>query len=451
VIAAAIATSGCSKGTRLDWPNFVLITLDTARADHLGCYGYFRDTSPAIDALAAESAVFERCIVPMATTLPSHVSILTSTYPIEHGILANLSSGNRRFQSTGQLQSFAEACKDAGYRTAAFVSAAPVKRATGIAAGFETFNEPEEIRRGADETTDSVLAWIDTLSASPFFIWVHYFDPHRLYLAPEPFRSMYLFDEALERHMRERGIPDSLVISLSEPVEDVRASINSYDGEIRFMDHALGRLLDRLRSRPDWNETVVLLIGDHGEGLGQHEWLAHGTTWEEQVRTPMMIRAPGLDARRIAELVSSVDALPTLLGLVESDAFAGFRQQASGRDVLARGWRPRAVLSQESGRRFLGLERRKALTSNGWKYVRVERRIGEFHEELYDLRSDPHELGSVHENHPEIVRALADSIERILSLQEKRASLLQGSAETVEEFADSGLIEELRSLGYVED
>ena len=162
-LAVCLALAGCRQ--RIDvsgHPNIVLITLDTTRADHLGAYGYFRDTSPRIDAFAEESIVFEHAIAPMATTLPTHVSILTATYPLEHGVLANVMHGGRRFVPAAGLRSFATVCREQGYRTAAFVSAAPLKRDSGIQAGFEEFFEPEKgeasVRAGV--TNKELFRWL---------------------------------------------------------------------------------------------------------------------------------------------------------------------------------------------------------------------------------------------------------------------------------------------------
>ena len=197
LLAVCLALAGCREGIDVSGhPNIVLITLDTTRADHLGAYGYFRDTSPRIDAFAEQSIVFEHAIAPMATTLPTHVSILTATHPLEHGVLANVMHGGRRFVPAAGLRSFATVCREQGYRTAAFVSAAPLKRDSGIQLGFEVFDEPDEseAERSGGQTSDAALRWLAGLEAGPFLLWVHYYDAHWPFAAPAPFGGRYRTD-----------------------------------------------------------------------------------------------------------------------------------------------------------------------------------------------------------------------------------------------------------------
>ncbi|MBU0638788.1 MAG: sulfatase-like hydrolase/transferase [Planctomycetes bacterium] len=141
-------------------PNIVLISVDTLRADHLGCYGYFRDTSPNIDAFAREALFFEQAFCTMSVTLPSHVSLFTGLYPLEHGILANIEHGGVPFGWRTRVKTFAQFVSEAGYETAGFVSALPLKRDTGIAAGFEFFSQPRKMTRSAEETNQAALAWL---------------------------------------------------------------------------------------------------------------------------------------------------------------------------------------------------------------------------------------------------------------------------------------------------
>jgi hypothetical protein len=144
----------------------------------------------------------------MATTLPTHVSILTATHPLEHGVLANVMHGGRRFVPAAGLRSFATVCRKQGYRTAAFVSAAPLKRDSGIQVGFEIFEEPDEsaAERSGGQTTDAALRWLAGLEAGPFLLWIHYYDAHWPFAAPAPFGGRYHTDPSLERYIAERRI-----------------------------------------------------------------------------------------------------------------------------------------------------------------------------------------------------------------------------------------------------
>ena len=179
-------------------PNIILVSIDTLRADHLGCYGYFRETSPNIDAFAAEAVLFERAYSAMATTLPSHLTMLIGMHPIEHGVVANIDDGGVAFTSGPGLRSVAEVARDNGYATAGFVSATPLKRISGIHVGFETFDEPQGATRDAKTVTDAALSWLGQHYDEPFFLFVHYYDPHVPYAPPSPYREMFQTDNELE-------------------------------------------------------------------------------------------------------------------------------------------------------------------------------------------------------------------------------------------------------------
>jgi arylsulfatase len=451
-LAVCLGLLGCRSGVdTAGYPNIVLVTLDTTRADHLGTYGYFRDTSPRIDAFAEQSIVFENAIAPMATTLPTHVSILTGTYPLEHGVLANVMHGGRRFVPAAGLRSFAMLCRKQGYHTAAFVSAAPLKRDSGIQVGFEIFDEPEEsaAERSGGETTDAALRWLAGPKAGPFLLWVHYYDAHWPFAAPAPYDGRYRTDATLERYIAERRIAAA---SSREGVgrEEARPALNAYDAELRYQDFQVGRLLDALRARHDWDRTAVVLVGDHGEGLSQHGHAAHGGTWNEQLRSPLLIRAPGHAPRRLAEPISLVDTLPTLLGLLDAPALEGLLEQASGRDVLAGGIEFEAVLSQDTARPSKAGAYRFALTSTRWKYFQIHD-AEQISEELYDLEADPFELTDVSRQHPETTQRLRAELVAQLEEQTKRAEQLGGGNRPQTRATDPSILEQLRALGYLEE
>jgi len=452
LLLVVLLLSLCHCGERLSQPNIVLITLDTTRADHLGCYGYFRETSPSIDSFAAESVLFERCIVSVAMTLPTHVSILTSTFPLEHGIGSNVSLGGRTVHFTDRFRSFAQVCRDAGYRTGAFVSATPVKKETGIGAGFEVFDQPEGARRRADETTDAALRWLAEMGDEPFFLWVHYFDPHRPLDPPPPFDTLFTTDAPLEAFIEERRIADFSERPLrGGKVDDTRESINAYDAEIRFMDEQFGRLIRGLDGIDGRTKTAVLVIGDHGEGLGQHGESAHGGTWEEQLRVPMMIRAPGLEPSRVARLHAAADAFPTLLGLVEAPLLRSFLVGASGRDVLADDFVESSVLSQDTAEKREMPEYRVSLTSGRWKYIHYMSREAEAEDKLFDLAADPFELTDVRAAYPEKGEEMLQRIYERIDEFQRRGEILRQGMEEPTLMLDSTLADELRALGYLSE
>ena len=426
-------------------PNVVLITIDTLRADHLGCYGYFRKTSPNIDALAAESVLFENCSVPMATTLPSHVSMLTGTWPIEHGVLANVSHGGKVFKPAPGARSLAQALSEIGFATAGFVSAKPLRRHSGIDAGFATYDDPQGAARFGALTTDRALAWLEqhkrAAGDQPYFLWLHLFDPHDPYTPPPKYRGAFRADAALDQFLLEREMAESSRRPGGQQVFTLPAH-DGYDAEILYADAQVGRLLDALRESGDLERSAVVLLTDHGEGLGQHAAPGHGLIWNEQVHSAWLMRAPGLAPRRVAARVSSVDFLPTLLANVALPGLEALAQQCSGEDVLAPQFAGRPQFSQTSARLIqFGQPVRHCITRDRWKLH--WRSAGD--PLLYDLQADPHELADLAQQEPEVVERLRLELMQHLQTLATRATAL-GAGEEIE--LDAATLKALNDLGY---
>ncbi len=322
---SAFGVVGCRGGSSLEErPNVLLVTIDTLRADHLHSYGFPLETSPNLDALAAESVVFERAIAASSSTAPAHASIMTSKYVREHSV------GYRNGGSVLEgATTIAEVFRGAGFRTAAFVSNDVLRRRTGLDRGFEVYDDTLPKRsprrmlfeRIAEDTTKSALRWLDSIGEAPFFLWVHYIDPHGPYAPPPEFLGRFRLDPApgeqplpvLPDVSGYRGIPDYQAIEgLSLPSQYQ----SRYADEILYADHWVGRLIEAVDSVS--GETIVLVTADHGESLGEHErYFVHfWTTTPENAHVPLILRAPGLPAERRRELVSHVDVMPTLLELV---------------------------------------------------------------------------------------------------------------------------------------
>ncbi len=445
----ALALAGCSDGSAgLDHPNVILISVDTLRADHLGCYGYFRDTSPNIDRLAAESIVFERAYATMATTLPSHASMFTGRYPLEHGILANLVHGGRLFGWKKDMLSFAQVAKDEGYTTAGFIGAAPLKSATGISLGFDHWNEPELRERIAEEMVDEVVPWLEDHARERLFLFVHFYDPHWKHKPPEPYRSLYESDDELDAWLAERGIAESAVRSQGVVVSNTRREVNRYCGEIAYTDAQLGVLFDELRRLDLWDDSIVILVSDHGEGLNQHDWASHGLVWEEQLRVPMLIRLPGgrgdLPAR-FEPLVSLVDLFPTVMARMRpyrTPLARQFLAQATGVDVLAPDFTARPVFAQRTKREVAkDPGTMYALTGEDWKFIH-EPELGSH---LYDRRADPHERKNLAAELPDRAAEARDLLFSTLDEQTRRGDLLESGDGTE---LDADTLRQLQELGY---
>jgi len=192
--------------------------------------------------------------------------ICAASHAYETGVLANTGAGGKEFRPTRDLRSLAQVLQENGYRTAAFVSATPLKRYSGLSVGFDIFDQPERTQRRAEATNAAVLQWLETSDEEPFFLWVHYFDPHKPYHAPAPFSTKYRPEPRLDHYLSERKFDNGRNDGSVDRVN------NRYDGEVSYVDHQLGRLLAELRSHPaSWKRTILVVLGDHGEGCRSSE------------------------------------------------------------------------------------------------------------------------------------------------------------------------------------
>ena len=322
--ALALALLGCGPAGP---PDVLLVSVDTLRADFLGSYGFAQPTSPAIDALAAESALFERAIAAAPTTAPAHASLLTSRYPREHSV--GYLTGQTRL---AELATLAEHFGAGGYARAAFVSNPNLRRRLGFDRGFEHFddelpqaeaNRPGHYERVAEATTARALEWLAQSGGErPRFLWVHYQDPHGPYAPPEGHAGRF----ALAPEPGEQALPVN-------PDQDGRGGIPSYQAlgalrlpsqyrsryadEIFYADASIGRLLAAAERRAGRRGLAVLLTADHGEYMGEGGvWFSHfHNALPPLAHVPFLLRAPGIPPQRRREPVSHVDALPTLLEL----------------------------------------------------------------------------------------------------------------------------------------
>jgi arylsulfatase A-like enzyme/Tfp pilus assembly protein PilF len=396
-------------------PNVLLITIDTVRADHVGCYGYGQIKTPTLDALAHDGVVFERAISQVPLTWPSHAAILTGTYPFQNGVQ----------DFTGQpleprFRSVAQSFQQAGYATGAVVSAFVLDRSWGLARGFDFYDDRFSaetfaakdiglVDRKAGESVDHAITWLKKRPAAPFFFWLHLYDPHSPYDPPEPFRSAY----------RDRP----------------------YDGEIAYADQELGRLIAYLKQNHLYDSTLVVMLSDHGESLGEHGEKEHGFfVYNATVHIPLIVKPPagsGIRPGRVARPVETVAVAPTLLEL------AGLKNDLS---------------DQEKGRRGLfgaDVEKRDAaysetfypFSSFGWSPLHATE-TAKYHyieapqPELYDVETDPGEKNNLATQQAGAAAVLKD---KITKLQQEHPF----SAATAGSGLSPDAQEKLRALGYV--
>lgn len=443
LLVLVVVLTSCA-GSADDPYDIILISIDTIRADRLGCYGYFRNTSPNLDAFAREATIFDRCLSPMATTLPAHLSLMTATYPDEHSVLANARDAGRRFVPNPLLRTFAELAGEQGYATAAFVSATPVKSHSGLQAGFQVFDESDEAERRAGETNRAVFQWLKKPLQDPRFLWVHYFDPHTTYDPPAPYDTLFSEEPPLYRYLSERRFYKGEIIQSADTLNTV-AITNRYDGEVRYLDEHIGELFDELRASGRWDRTVVIVAGDHGEGLGQHGEMHHGSIWHEQLQVPLIIKFPGRDSGRDATLLSLVDVFPMVTAAVDWNGREALFAQTS-----SRAWKREAnsyVMGQSSAAGNPGARASDmySLTGARWKFVW---RGGES-EQLFDLQRDPFELEDVARSHPDTVKMLQAKLHAQINSRDRNSERFWSERPPRPDLLSPETVQELRSLGYL--
>lgn len=306
---------GSSEGKPVERPNLVLITLDTTRADRLGCYGYQHETSPSLDRLAQESVLYTRAYATSSWTLPSHGSIFTGKLPTSHGaqydpegplsiiqgIEGHPAWGNFRARTLSEDElTLAEVLSDAGYATAGVVGGPWMKRVFGLDRGFEFYDDSQisELNgRPAADVVRSTVEWLEKEREEPFFLFLNFFDPHEPYQAPQEFRDRILAHRRVPRH-KMTGV--------------------LYDAEILYMDHHIGVLIEKLRELDFYERSWIIVTADHGELLGDNGLFGHGTSLSEaEIRVPLMVKKPGEAPSGSAGVrdtpVLLTDILPTIL------------------------------------------------------------------------------------------------------------------------------------------
>ncbi|HEY5659084.1 MAG TPA: sulfatase [Myxococcota bacterium] len=442
-LAFGLAACGASGG---EPRNVVLLVIDTLRADHLGLYGYERPTSPQIDAWAARGAVFDRAMATSPWTLPSFGSLFTGQLPSRHtaGFLGATSGGERGFVTLdASVRSLAEILGEAGYATVAIANNPFLDPEFEISRGFEVYDhEPGsegEIRR-ANAIVDRAFDWLDHRSdARPFLMLVHFFDPHINYDPPDGVRGRFAGDYAgpLESPISDLKAIRAGRIPLG--ARDRAFIVSTYDEEILFVDAQAGRLLAGLRSRGCLEDTIVVLVSDHGEEFWDHGGFEHGhSMFQELLRVPMIVWGPGIPPQRIAEPVSIADVFPTALealGLPAVEALAS----RSLWGVLTRGEAPPVQDLIAEGNLY-GPEHKSLIRWPHKLVFDVESRRAK----LFDLEADPSETRDIAAAQPALAKALLSALDA--QLREASLARMQHRAADLDESTK----EKLRALGYLD-
>jgi arylsulfatase A-like enzyme len=390
----------------------ILISIDTCRADYLSCYGYSRQTTPNIDQIAEEGIVFKNALAPIPLTLPAHCSMLTGTYPLYHGVHDNLDYSFAQFNTT-----IAEILRTRGYATAAIVSSFILDRQFGTNQGFDNYNDKfehptgpgEALQRRGDEASRFARAYLEQHRDEPFFLFLHYFDPHDAYIPPEPFASEY--------------------------------ADNLYAGEIAYTDHCIARVIDKLKSLDLYDSSLIIILGDHGEALTDHGETYHGYyIYQSTVRVPFIIRPPKCrKPKAVNSIVSLVDVVPTILGYLGIDIPA----HVQGQDLSAfsAGKIPvknnRYVYCESFEGTKYGCNPLLGLADERFKYIETTR------QELYDLTHDPLEENNLVNKEQKRALLMQNRLQEMMS----RLILVQPADAKAE--IDDQTRTRLESLGYV--
>lgn len=405
------------KGSEL---NLLFFTLDTTRADHIGCYGYSLVETPVIDNLARNGILFKNAISQAPLTLPSHSSIFTGTYPFYHGV-----RDNGGFYLEPEHTTLAELLNKRGWATSAFIGAFVLDSRWGLDQGFDYYYDNfdftkykkiglDTVQREGGEVINAFFDWLEKNDQQRFFSWIHLYDPHTPYEPPEPYKTKY------------SGTPWGL-----------------YDAEIAYVDFLIGEVLEKLNRKNLQKNTIIVIVGDHGESLGEHHENTHGFfIYDAAVSVPLIIQIPSsqLKGKLIEFQVETVDIMPTILqilGLPVPDETQGksFISLLTGEEESTE----RLAYSETYYPRYhYGWSELKSLRSLQYKYIRAPR------PELYDLTLDPGEQRNIYNQKLSVGRRFEQELK---SLEEKMSA--RGIEEKGPQKMDAEAREKLMALGYI--
>ena len=420
--------------------NLIVLSVDTLRADHLGCYGYERDTSPAIDAFAERGTLFEDALTPASWTVPAHASLFSGLYPRSHGV------DNLKKRLPPDAPTMAELFGAAGFDTAAIVNVYFLGEHSTLSRGFDTtgqFPPKGDASFGGDSVSprlfDAAEAWL-VQRDEPFFLFLHSYDVHASYQARDEFSAQFCgdYDGPVDGTGGQLFMYNEGRVEGEWGDDDARRLIDLYDSGLRQFDAELASFLAFLDESGLAEDTLVVLTSDHGEAFLEHGFVMHGRTlYEEELGVPLVLVGPGVPAGlRIAGDVSLVDVLPTLLG-VFGLATPG---HVEGVD-LSPSWRGATVPDRPLFFETVGGPRddapQRALRAGRFKLYRDER---DGTVRLFDLAADPGERGDVGAAHPEVLERLTAELQEF---EQARREVEPAGELTTRE------IEALRLLGYL--
>ncbi|MBN2377430.1 MAG: tetratricopeptide repeat protein [Sedimentisphaerales bacterium] len=414
ILAASLQFICRTKLISKEIRNVILISIDTCRADRLSCYGYPLQTTPNIDALASQGILFENCYSPVPLTLPAHISMLSGTIPPYHGI-----HDNHDYGLDESLVTIAEILKDDGFTTGSIISAFVLDSRTGLNQGFETYNDDFEekhraisiVERKAEEVSRVALDWLNKNKDDRFFLFLHYYDPHNPYHPPEPFSQTY--------------------------------SKDLYAGEIAYVDHCIGQVIEKLKKLGLYDSTLIIVTGDHGEMLGEHNESTHGYfIYQSALKVPLIFTLPGWKTpTRVKDMVGLIDIVPTICSLLDIEN----PPKVQGIDLSGH-FHKKQPLTKHIYLYCESLYPTKysinmnpvlgVITDNNFKYIETTR------PELYNLSEDPGENNNLIHSQSQRAHILQDCLKQILTAETQEFAEIDSQL-------DTEAFERLRTLGYV--
>ena len=456
----------------------ILITIDTLRTDHLSCYGYIQNTSPFLDEIAKQGILFKNAFAAIATTVPSHTSLFTSLYPLQHKVLKN---GHKLDDS---FLTMAEMFHQMGYKTAGIVSTVGHFKAGNLNQGFDYFYKPEEelalngdVYQQAEKTINVAIKWLDTVKADEkFLLWIHLYDPHTP-LKPHPDDYERLAN-ALNPRQHIAFLSEKQKVNLDffyNSQEEMLHKIRLYDAEIHYTDNEIKRFYNYYQTKVKKENSLWVITADHGEGLGNHNWWGHGKhIYNEQLRIPLIFhfssggggKEKAIDqivenvnsGKVVEQLVENVDILPTILDLM--NVSAKFSYTIQGKSLLhlmlpqkdriehkTYAFSERRVFSTKKNPKKINPKKTRfeagnkyALQSKEYKYIYWT----EGPDEFFDLRVDPYEINNLINSGSQQERDLRATLLKKINESQQDAGTEQPLT------VDKKAIKQLKSLGYVQ-
>lgn len=428
--------------------NVILIAIDDLRPDHLGCYGYYRNTSPNIDRFADESIVFKQTISQAPYSAPSYMSIFTSLYPYVHQMTFN--NIDKRWVLSKSITTFAEILKKNNYSTASFINNIWLSPYFGYSRGFDLYDE----ENNSIDTNKDVFKWLAENKNSKFFLFLHYNDVHDPYIIDE--EHYKLFDENYTDYLSLKNLAESvdetcgfcygnlntLIENGSFSERDKEVLIAAIDGKIKYTDENIGELLNKIDELGLTKNSIIILIADHGEALMEHGLIGHRyQLYDEEIRVPFIMKYPNIDKRIINNQTQLIDILPTVLDSLNIE----IPNQLQGESLLP------LIEGKDNKDRTAYSELDNLVSVRTSNFKLIYDKVSKKKLELYNLNEDPKEQRNIINNSIDIANMLEERVIEWMKLNNEKKESLDNN-ETITEINETikqEIREKLKDLGYI--